>query len=71
MSEIPCEDCLTFIMCKSRLYNRWDSHGRGVKDVARTENCMLLENHLNRATMEEIDACRKLFGLEGVQLREF
>jgi hypothetical protein len=64
--KCPCENCITFIMCKDRLYNK---HG---KQVVKMRECPYLDAYVGDITRHEykfvshVDETRRVFGLNPV-----
>ena len=64
--KCPCEDCITFIMCKDRLYNKYG------KQVVKMRQCPYLSDYIGDICEHEyefashVDEARRVFGLKPV-----
>ena len=69
LSNIPCVECPTYVMCKIREKTRakwWteEKFGQSIFELSHREDCPFLLEYLEHSDQDEINEVRALFGME-------
>jgi hypothetical protein len=66
MTKVPCEECLVFIQCKSRLHRDADTVRFGMTGMTEREKCKPMANFLAECDIPSISRARRIFGLSQI-----